>query len=94
MIETSINWEDDHTVLAFTLGQRIQSEHGVARVPREELDRVSRLRSCIAKFQYERNIKDGNPFHGNLLFAADCGKPVEKMIASALALAAEHIVRG
>jgi hypothetical protein len=93
MTETSINWEDDDTVLAFTLEKRAQSEHGVARVSREQIDQVRRLRNCIDKLDYERRVIEGNPFHGNLLYAADCGKPVEKMIANALALAAEHIPR-
>ena len=93
MTETSINWEDDHTVLTFTLERRAQSEHGVARLSRDQIDFVCRLRNCIDKLQYERRKVDGNPFHGNLLYAADCAKPIEKMIANALALAAEYIPR-
>lgn len=93
MAETSINWEDDETAIAFTLERRGHSEHGVARLPREEIDHIRRLQSCIAKLEYERRALDDNPFHGNLLYAVNCGKPLERMIAGFLALASEHIPR-
>ncbi len=93
MVETSINWEDDDRVVAFTLARREQTEHGVARVLRSQLDYVRQLRHCIGQFGYERREVDGNPHHGNLLFGASCGKPMEKMIASVLALDAEYIPR-
>ena len=92
--ETSINWEDNETVLAFTLERRLQSEHGVARLSRTQLDRVRQLRNCLGQLAYERKIEDGNPHHGNLLYRKGCTKPIEKMIASALALDAEFISRG
>jgi hypothetical protein len=91
--ETSINWEDDHSVLAFTLQQRAQSEHGVARLPRAHLDEARRTRHAEGQLAYERREEDDNPYHGNLLFSQACTKPVEKMIASMLALDAEFIPR-
>jgi hypothetical protein len=91
--ETSINWEDDEAVLAFTLDRRLQSEHGVARLSRAQIDRIRQLRTCIGRLEYERKIEDGNPYHGNLLYRKGCTRPLEKMIASALALDAEFIPR-
>jgi len=93
MNEASINWEDDETVLAFTLDNRAQSEHGVARLSRDAIDHVRRIRHCVDKLHYERRVIDSNPHHGNLLFRFDSGKHVDKMIANALALAAETIPR-
>jgi hypothetical protein len=94
MNEASINWEDDHAALAFTLERRAQSEHGVARVAREHLDHVRRLRNCVDQLAYERREIDDNPHHGNLLYRSACPKHVEKMIASVLAADAELIRRG
>jgi hypothetical protein len=91
--ETSINWEDDDTVLAAAFEARAQSEHGVARLLREYIDLVRQRRHCVDKLDYERKVVDGNPHHGNLLYRPDCGKPMEKMIATALALDAEFIPR-
>jgi len=91
--ETSINWEDDETVLAFTLDRRLQSEHGVARLSRVQIDSIRQLRTCIGQLEYERKTEDDNPHHGNLLYRKGCTKPLEKMIASALALDAEFIPR-
>lgn len=93
MNEASINWEDDHAVLAFTLERRAQSEHGVARVAREHLDHVRRLRNCLDQLDYERHEIEDNPHHGNLLYRSSCPKHVEKMIASVLAADAELIRR-
>jgi len=93
MNEASINWEDDDTVLAFTLDRRAQSEHGVARVARDHFDYVRRLRNCLDQLNYERREVDGNPYHGNLLYRASCPKHVEKMIATTLAVDAELIRR-
>lgn len=91
--ETSIDWEDDSEVLHRAFARRDQSAHGIARVSRSEMDRIRRLRSCVDQFSYERHEIDGNPHHGNLLFARTCSKPIEKMIASALALDAELLRR-
>ncbi len=91
--EVSINWEDDATVLRFTLDRRESSGHGVARLPREQVDCVCRLQNCRLELRYERRRLEGNPYHGNLLYRKECLKPVEKMIASALALGCEYIPR-
>jgi hypothetical protein len=54
---------------------------------------LSRLQSCIAKIGYERRADGDNNFHGNLLYSENCGKPVEKMIASVLGLESQYIPR-
>lgn len=43
--ETSINWEDDDSIIIFPLKNRQQSSFGVARLPRNALDEVNILPS-------------------------------------------------
>jgi hypothetical protein len=97
--ETSINWEDDPTVLALTLRNQQIAAHGVARLMRQVLDEANSLQnlrpfanhigdSCVS---YERSPLADNPFHGNVVFAAPLPKPVIRMIASYLAMHSEHL---
>jgi hypothetical protein len=91
--ETSISWEDDDTVLAFTMRRRDQSGYGVARLSRAQIDVVRQLKHCLGALSYERARLVDNHFHGNLVFDKRSLKPTQKMIAAALALGSEFVPR-
>ena len=62
-VEQSINWEDDESVVDFTLNQRkengdLQFRAGVAILPRSEIDRLSRLPTIRGLLSYERSPLD------------------------------------
>ena len=95
-VEQSINWEDDESVVDFTLNQRkengdLQFRAGVAILPRSEIDRLSRLPTIRGLLSYERSPLDDNPYHGNLLLQANVPKAKMKQIAANLALAISGI---
>ena len=97
-VEQSINWEDDESVVDFTLNQRkengdLQFRAGVAILPRSEIDRLSRLPTIRGLLSYERSPLDDNPYHGNLLLQANVPKAKMKQIAANLALAISGITR-
>jgi hypothetical protein len=89
-LETSINWEDDERVVGFTLGRRDQAGFGAARLEKANIDSVRQL-GCKDDLGYERAKLEDNPHHGNLVFEKNCLKSRQKMIAAALALAAQHV---
>ena len=96
-VEQSINWEDDESVIDFTLNQKkangdLQFRAGVAILPRFEIDRLSRLPSIRELLLYERSPLDNNPYHGNLLLQANVPKPIMKLIAANLATAISGII--
>ena len=80
----SINWEDNDTVLEFTLSNRREDGNslhflgGVARILREEIDRIRQQAPFIDAVNYDRepieeNLNEGvniNPYHGNILLDA------------------------
>jgi hypothetical protein len=95
--EQSINWEDDDSVIEFTLKQRnengdIQFVNGVAVVSRHEIDRLIDRPQIKGLLQYERKPKDDNRYHGNILLKSGTSKQTMKLIASGIALAFEKIV--
>lgn len=97
--ETSINWEDDTTVLSLTLRNQQVAAQGVARVMRQVLDEADTLQNLRpfagdakqGSVSYERAPVTDNPFHGNVVFAARLPKPVVRMVASYLAMHAEYL---
>jgi hypothetical protein len=91
--EVSINWEDNERAIGYTFSQKIQSGHGIAKLPKCKIDTIQTLKSGPAQINYERKDAGDNTFHGNLVYSATCNKPAEKLIASALALASEFIPR-
>ena len=95
--ETSINWEDDETVLDFTLNHKINGQyqfaHGAVRLARREIDRINRHPASTNSLTYERAPLPDNAYHGNIVFRKDLSKPTIKMIASALALASSSVLR-
>lgn len=90
--ETSVNWEDNVTVLERTQKQQ-NAQHGVARVPRAHIDWVRTRRQTLDAVSGERARLPDNPHHGNLVFRRGLTKALKKQVANALALEAEHIAR-
>lgn len=97
MVEQSINWEDDGSVIDFTLSQKkangdLQFMAGVAILPRSEIDRLNRHPTIRGLLSYERSPLDNNPYHGNLLLQANVSKAKMKQIAAGLAIAISGII--
>lgn len=97
-IEQSINWEDDTGAVATTLTQtkdnaEIQFKAGAVRIPREELDRLSRRPTISGLLSYERSPLEENIYHGNLLLPSTVPKRTMKTIAAGIALAVSEIIR-
>lgn len=95
-VEQSINWEDDESVIDFTLNQKkangdLQFRAGVAILPRSEIDRLSKLPTISGLLSYERSPLDNNPYHGNLLLQANVPRAKMRQIAASLALAISGI---
>lgn len=99
--EESINWEDDDSVIEFTLNQKkdgdFQFKAGVAILPRKKIDEISNRYGMkeLKLLSYERDtIKKGeNPYHGNILLRASITKPTKRLIQAALAMASLFIAR-
>jgi len=91
--ETSINWEDDASALSFTLKQS-SSAHGVARLRKDEIYEPARKNPALKNLVfYERVPMDGNPHHGNIVFAKEAQQHQIKTIANYFAMCAELIRR-
>lgn len=96
-IEQSVNWEDNKSVVEFTLNQtketgEIQFKAGVVLIPRVEIDRLNRLPTVNGIISYERQPLENNPYHGNILLRTGVPKPTMKKIAAGLALAVSEII--
>lgn len=97
--ESSINWEDDNNALFLILLQRkdnyIQFKSGIARLIRNELDKVKSLPGIINQLSYERReIENINPYHGNLLLRNEVISDKAKMrqIAGTIALCVKEVI--
>ncbi|MGQ0594332.1 MAG: hypothetical protein ACT4QB_17305 [Gammaproteobacteria bacterium] len=91
-LETSVNWEDDHTVVGETRAQRSEKGHplnpqGVARLTVDAIEESRRLVRVDARLRYERRSQPGLEHHGNVLFDHQLPKQMQRMVAGALALA-------
>jgi hypothetical protein len=95
--ELSINWEDNETVLEFTINLKsngyYQFAYGAVRLPRQEIDHINRFPSSMDGLSYERAPLPDNPYHGNIVFRQDLSKPTVKMVAAALALASSKLLQ-
>jgi hypothetical protein len=93
-LEQSINWEDDETVIEFTLKQEkngsIQFKGGVAIIACDQLDDLINRPPIRGRLAYERAPIDDNKYHGNLLLKADTPKPIRRMITGGIALTVEE----
>lgn len=97
-IEQSINWHDDEKAVDFTLNQvkangEIHFKAGVALVLTEDMERLKRRAPYKDKVDYERNNKDDNPYHGNLLVFQTLSKRIRKALSAYLAVVSEIIPR-
>ena len=95
--EQSINWEDDNSVIRFTLNQKkengdIKYVNGVAVIPRSKIDRLINRPQIKGLLRYERKKIEGNHFHGNILLKSGTSKQTMKLIAAGISLAVEKIV--
>ncbi|MCE7988200.1 MAG: hypothetical protein DYG89_44135 [Caldilinea sp. CFX5] len=97
--ETSINWEDNATVVSFTLRNRQSAAHGIARLPRQVIEEINQLPN-LARYvgvrpdrfvSYERAPLPDNIYHGNLVFARQLPKQLVRLLAGHLAMYAEFI---
>ena len=85
--EQSINWEDDTSVIEFTLNQEkedgeLQFKAGAVLIPREEIDRLKNRPTVSGLISYERQPLENNPYHGNILLQARLPKPTMRKIAA------------
>lgn len=94
--ETSVNWEDDESVVESTLRRRDEKGHitfpyGLARLPCHKIDQLNSEPGSRSALTCERNPLPDNPYHGNIVFRFGLSKATVNMIAGALALAASVI---
>ena len=95
--ENSINWEDDNSVIEFTLAQTkddgtLHFKAGAVVIPTEEIERLSKRPTISSLLSYERKPLSDNPYHGNLLLSDTTSKANMKLIAAGLALAVTKII--
>lgn len=95
--EASVNWEDDDTVVDFTLDERDEQGlpkyiYGVARLETKWIDDVNGYPGTRDMLARERAPLPGNPYHGNIVFRGNAEAIVIKMVAANLASRA-HIIR-
>lgn len=96
--EASINWIDDEDAVDFTFKQTktsgdLRFKAGIAILPRSELDRIKKLYYFIGNFDYEREEKEGNDYHGNLLLKDNISNRKRDIIRSLLVSAAIIVKR-
>lgn len=94
--EVSVNWEDDDSVVRFTLNYRenenIKFAHGVVRLSCDVIERINISPQSVDGLTRERDRLDNNPYHGNIVFRNDLPKNVMRSISGALALFASSVI--
>jgi len=98
--ETSINWEDDDSVLEFTLDSRDENDqnkllfpHGAVKLPRQIIDNVINEANTINAIAYERDRLPHNDYHGNIVFQVGLPGHTINMVASVFALYCSKVLR-
>jgi len=91
--ETSINFDDDDTVLPMTRADGVNAKYGVARLLVSAIDFASLALGMYPKLSYERDPKPSNKAHGNILFEKGLRKAELLTLAAILAVRAT-IVQG
>jgi len=85
----SICWEDDASVIDLMLQQKredhFQFKAGIARLPRESIERIRRLPAFIGILSYDRDGLPDNPYHGNLLVSSGSNKTQRKLLPGVIA---------
>jgi hypothetical protein len=92
-LETSINWEDDGEVEAFTLADNGNARYGAARLATEQIRHTSRTTAAVkSPLSCERkSIPNKNPYHGNIVYAAHVNKRLQKQLAAVLATKSKFV---
>jgi hypothetical protein len=92
----SICWEDNTEVVNLMLSQEkdghYQFKAGVARLLRENIERVMRLPSFRDILSYERDPVEGNPYHGNLLVSPNSSKTQRRLLPANIAASVSDII--
>ena len=84
--ETSVNWEDDSQVENFTL-KDTNAQYGAARLLTSNIVRISGAVVAVTEpLTCERQRLPKNKYHGNIVYSARVHRPMERMLAAALAL--------
>lgn len=91
-IELSVSWDDDGTVVSFTLSQtkddgELQFRGGAITLPRSEVDRLNTDTPLRGLLSYERAPIDTNRYHGNILLRSNTEPAVKRLVAANLASA-------
>jgi hypothetical protein len=90
----SISWEDDSTVVDLMMNQKntdkdgndkIQFRVGLARYPRESIDRIMKSPAYRGIISYERDPLKDNKYHGNLLISSKLSNTQKKMLPGVIA---------
>jgi len=94
----SINWQDEDSVIQFTLDQRntdgtLQFRFGIAVLSRIKIDEYNVRPVINGALSYERERMDNNEYHGNLILERSASKKKMKQIAAMLLLAVERSIR-
>ncbi len=93
---TSINWKDKDSVLQFTLFHKKNDEYsykcGVVELPKDAIRRANNFPIAKRKISYERREKEGNDYHGNILFKNSLDKKIITKISLYLALESSPVI--
>jgi hypothetical protein len=85
--ESSINWEDNAVEPFEKLSTDLNNaSYGILCIHLEDLEIAKRDNPLAAtSFDWERDILNDNPYHGNLLFAGNLPKPKRRELAGVIA---------
>lgn len=85
--ESSINWEDQLTEpFQMLCADQKNAAHGIVSICLEDLRAAKANNPLAAKFlDWERDVIEGNPYHGNLLFSGNLPKPKFRQLAAIIA---------
>lgn len=95
--EVSINWEDDESVLEFTLNCRKENGYflfpnGAVKLKHKYINRINTLPTMENPISCERREIKDNPYHGNIVYREGLTPKVKKMIAYYLAVHASSVI--
>jgi hypothetical protein len=82
-METSINWEDNETVVELTLHY---FPTGYARIARSAIHTVNSLPGVNNSLSYERKPENNNPYHGNIVYKTGLTKSQMRAISTSIIL--------
>ncbi|MBM3299019.1 MAG: hypothetical protein FJY85_03595 [Deltaproteobacteria bacterium] len=92
-MEASINWEDDSSVIEFTMNQKkgetgeFEFKAGIAVVSIGRMHAILPDFLATGQLAYERRQVVGNPYHGNILLKASVDSRTKKLIIAGICLA-------